>query len=193
MTKIIIISTIVLSVLALTYIYLVEKLENVETQKYFVEKEDGQFEIRTYEQSIIARTSADGDYKEASGDGFRKLAGYIFGGNKEDKKIAMTSPVWMSTDSEDSEMHFIMPSEYEMSELPEPYDNSVVLESFTGGRYAAIGFGGYANDQKIESYQKKLAEWLVENNYNPSGDSFYVGYNSPFKIYNRRNEILIAL
>ena len=182
-----------LSVLVLAYYYFVEKLENVETQKYVVEKEDGQIELRTYKQSIIARTTIEGDYKEASGAGFRKLAGYIFGRNKEDKKIAMTSPVWMSTDGQNSEMHFIMPSEYDMEELPDPVDNTVVLDSFNGGRYAAIRFGGYANDEKIELYQQKLALWLLENNYNASGDSFYVGYNSPFKIYNRRNEILIAL
>ena len=193
MSKFIIFSTIVLSVLTLAYYYFVEKLENVETQKYVVEKEDGQIELRTYKQSIIARTTIEGDYKEASGAGFRKLAGYIFGRNKEDKKIAMTSPVWMSTDGQNSEMHFIMPSEYDMEELPDPVDNTVVLDSFNGGRYAAIRFGGYANDEKIELYQQKLALWLLENNYNASGDSFYVGYNSPFKIYNRRNEILIAL
>lgn len=193
MSKFIIISTIVLGVLGLAYYFIVENLEDVEMQKYFVEKEDGLIEIRTYEQSIIARTSTDGNYKEASGTGFRKLAGYIFGSNKEDKKIAMTSPVWMSTNSENSEMHFIMPSEYDIAELPEPVDNAVKLDSFTGGRFAAIGFGGYANDEKLEAYQKKLVEWLVANNYDPTGESFYVGYNSPFKIYTRRNEILIAL
>ena len=142
MNKYIIISTIVLGVLTLAYYYFIEKLEDVETQKYYVEKEDGLIEIRIYEESIIARTSAGGDYKEASSTGFRKLAGYIFGSNKEDKKIAMTSPVWMSTNSENSEMHFIMPSEYDLTELPEPVDNAVKLDNFTGGRFAAIGFGG---------------------------------------------------
>lgn len=193
MIKFIIISTIALSVLILAYIFFVEKIENIETQKYYVENEDGQFEIRTYKQSIIARTSINGNYKESSGTGFRKLAGYIFGGNNKGKKIAMTSPVWMSNDNKNSEMHFIMPSDYEMGELPKPLDNTVVLDVFNGGRYAAIAFGGYANDEKIESYQNKLIQWLEANDYESSGESFYVGYNSPFKIYNRRNEILIAL
>lgn len=193
MRKFIIISIIVLGVLALAYYYFVENLEDVETQKYYVEKKEGLIEIRIYEESIIARTSADGDYREASRTGFRKLARYIFGSNKEDKKIAMTSPVWMSTNSENSEMHFIMPSEYDMAELPDPVDNAVKLDSFTGGRFAAIGFGGYADDEKLEANQKKLVEWLIANNYDPTGESFFVGYNSPFKIYNRRNEILIAL
>lgn len=193
MSKFIIISTIVLGVLALAYYFIVENLEDVETQKYYVEKEDNLIEIRIYEESIIARTSAGGDYKEASSKGFRKLAGYIFGSNKEDKKIAMTSPVWMSTNSENSEMHFIMPSEYDMAELPEPADMAVKLDNFTGGKFASIEFGGYADDEKLEANQKKLAEWLVANNYDPTGESFFVGYNSPFKIYNRRNEILIAL
>ncbi len=193
MIKFIIVSTIVLSMLILAYFFFVDKIENVETQKYYLENKDGQIEIRTYEQSIIARTSIYGDYKESSGTGFRKLAGYIFGGNNKGKKIAMTSPVWMSNDSKNSEMHFIMPSDYEMNELPKPLDNTVMLDVFNGGRYAAIRFGGFANEEKIESYQKKLIQWLEENDYEPSGESFYVGYNSPFKIYNRRNEILIAL
>jgi hypothetical protein len=36
------------------------------------------------------------EFKEASSQGFSILAGYIFGGNKENEKIAMTSPVTMS-------------------------------------------------------------------------------------------------
>jgi hypothetical protein len=46
---------------------------------------------------------------------------------------------------------------------------------------------------ETQKYYVEKKEWLVANNYDPTGESFFVGYNSPFKIYNRRNEILIAL
>ncbi|MFB1001418.1 MAG: heme-binding protein, partial [Pseudomonadales bacterium] len=56
---------------------------------------DGNFEIRQYSSYVIAETTIKGDFDNASGDAFRILAGYIFGKNKGENKIAMTSPVEM--------------------------------------------------------------------------------------------------
>ena len=68
-------------------------IQNEEGPKYRILKKDGDFEIREYEPYIIAKTTVKGTYEEASGKAFKILAGYIFGKNKNDKKIAMTSPV----------------------------------------------------------------------------------------------------
>ena len=50
-------------------------------------------EIRNYGPRIAAETTVFGDEDKALSDGFRRLAGYIFGGNHGSAKIAMTAPV----------------------------------------------------------------------------------------------------
>lgn len=193
MKKGLIITGIILVGIAAIYVYFMEKIDDVETQQYEIVKKEGPIEIRTYDKSIIAKTSIKGDYEEASNGGFRKLAGYIFGGNEQQKQIAMTAPVWMSGDSNEGEMHFMMPSQYDSADLPVPQDKSVKIDSFEGGRFAAIEFSGYADDEKIEKYTAQLKKWLIDNGYAISGEVFYAGYDAPFKIYGRRNEVLITL
>ena len=65
----------------------------IEKPKYKVLKRDGKFEIREYEEQILAEVEIEGDWSSALNRGFRVLAGYIFGANKVKSKIAMTAPV----------------------------------------------------------------------------------------------------
>ena len=52
------------------------------------------------------------------------LAGYIFGGNETNQKIAMTSPVSMSM-NDSTEMKFMIPSNYELEDLPKPNNENI--------------------------------------------------------------------
>ena len=63
-----------------------------EEPRYTSEKVIG-LEIRNYGPRIAAETTVFGDEDKALSDGFRRLAGYIFGGNHGNAKIAMTAPV----------------------------------------------------------------------------------------------------
>ena len=54
---------------------------------------EGAFELRDYPALVVAEVTVDGDQKAAANQGFRLLAGYIFGGNKPRQSIAMTAPV----------------------------------------------------------------------------------------------------
>ena len=56
----------------------------------------GDVEIRHYDARIAAETTVSGDAYAARGEGFRRLAGYIFGGNQGRARIAMTAPVAQS-------------------------------------------------------------------------------------------------
>ena len=89
----------------------------IEEPVYQVEKawEAEQIEIRAYAPRIMAVTGMNED----SDSGFRVLAGYIFGGNAEEQKIAMTAPV-QQTMAGEKEMAFMMPAEYALKDLPQP-------------------------------------------------------------------------
>jgi len=95
--------------------------KKTETQAYKVIKVEKEFEIRFYPSTTIAMiTSSAKTYKELGSSGFTKLAKYIFGGNNENKQIAMTSPVHMDIGDSISTMAFVMPSNFNKDNLPKP-------------------------------------------------------------------------
>ena len=165
-----------------------------EEQKYRVIKSEKEYEIRFYPAAIIATIYSDADsYKELSGSGFRKLARYIFGGNESDTKISMTSPVHMDINNTKSSMSFVMPSLYNKENLPKPDDSNVILETTKDEYVAAIRFSGYASDNDIRIYSEKLRKLLIENKISYYGNFRYLGYDSPFRLTGRRNEIIVSV
>lgn len=165
-----------------------------EQQQYDVKMEFPGFEIRYYPEAILASVYSNADnYREVSSPGFNALAGYIFGGNSSGEKIAMTAPVHMEIKESGSSMSFVMPSKYSMDELPEPNNAYVKLEKTSPVYMATIRFGGYANDNRILDYSNQLADMLVKRNIRFTGDFKYFGYNSPYKVINRRNEIVVEI
>jgi hypothetical protein len=51
-------------------------------------------ELRAVDPYIVARTDVElADFNDASTEGFRRLARYIFGGNEGKRDVAMTVPV----------------------------------------------------------------------------------------------------
>jgi hypothetical protein len=165
-----------------------------ERQKYRVVHTEKEYEIRFYPSATLATvyTSAK-SYRELSGAGFRRLAGYIFGGNESGQKIAMTSPVHMDIQDKGSAMSFVMPSAYEMDNLPAPNDGGVVLEKTEDEYVAVLKFRGYASDRDIKSYSEKLATLLEEKGVKYMGNFRYLGYNPPYQFIGRRNEIIVKV
>ena len=74
--------------------------ENLEEPGFEVIEICDGFEIRKYFDSIQAIVETNGRDWQSSTVGFRKIAGYIFGRNNRDQKIAMTSPVIFWNDNE---------------------------------------------------------------------------------------------
>lgn len=185
-------------------------IQNEEGPKYEVLVKDGDFEIRKYQPYIIAKTTVNGDFKNSSGDAFRILAGYIFGKNKGEKKISMTSPVEMEQKSakiemtspvqmkqegESYTMAFSMPSQYKMETLPEPLDKRIVFEQVESRIVASHQYSWLSSQEKNDIKAKELRDWLEEGNqYKASKDYKYAGYNPPWTIpFLRRNEVQIDL
>ena len=165
-----------------------------ETQKYTVVKVVEDFEIRYYPSATMAMIlSSAKTYQELSSPGFRKLAGYIFGGNMEKKQIAMTSPVHMDISDSGSVMGFVMPEKYNKENLPAPNDSSVTIKIIPEEYVAAIRFGGFASDASIKEHKEILEIGLKKKGIAFHGNFRYLGYNPPFQLVGRRNEIIVAV
>jgi len=165
-----------------------------EQQKYNVVKKYDSFEIRFYPPATLATVYSQAtSYRDISGPGFRVLAGYIFGGNESEKKIAMTAPVHMDINRDRSSMSFVMPSGYDSSNLPRPDDSRVVIEKTPEQHYAVVSFSGYASDESIQKHAERLRKALDENKIEHYGSFRYLGYNPPYQFINRRNEVMVAV
>jgi hypothetical protein len=187
-----VIATIVLIVLFQSFIIM--PTNKTEEQKYSLLRKYKDFEIRFYPSATIATISSNAKtYRDLSGPGFRKLAGYIFGGNEANTKISMTSPVQMDINDSASTMSFVMPSSYNESNLPKPNDPNVVIKSTADEYVAVIRFGGYASDKDLKFYSEKLQNLLIENGIRSFGNYRFLGYNPPYQFIGRRNEIIVAV
>jgi hypothetical protein len=165
-----------------------------EQQKYRLVKEYDHFQIRFYPSATVATINSNAKtYRELASPGFRKLAGYIFGGNDANKNISMTAPVHMDINDSVSKMSFVMPSVYAKENLPQPNDPSVIIKNTPDEYLAVIKFGGYASDKKLKLYSEKLQNFLKEKNIIAIGNYIYFGYNPPYQFINRKNEIAVAI
>ena len=165
-----------------------------EEQKFNIVQKYKDFEIRYYPSATIATINSNArTYRDLSGPGFRKLAGYIFGGNEANTKISMTSPVHMDVNDSVSSMSFIMPSAYAKENLPKPNDPNIEIKNTADEYVAVIRFGGYASDKDLKFYSEKLQNLLKENSIRSQGNYRFLGYNPPFQFIGRRNEIIVSV
>ena len=192
MKIILILAISIAALITVVQIYLVMSASKTETQVYKILLSKDNFEIRFYPAVNIASiTSSAKSYKELANPGFRKLAGYIFGGNERKINISMTSPVHMDINDSASTMSFVMPSSYNLDNLPKPNDKQVIIKTVPDEIVAAIKFGGYASDEDIERNKQKLIKLLNENKIAFYGNFRFLGYNAPYQFINRRNEIIV--
>ena len=193
MKILLIILGVILALIVIVQVFAFNGRKNIESYSYQVVKKYKDFEIRDYEASLFTtvKLSSKG-YKNTSRKGFSILAGYIFGDNDKNKKIAMTSPVAMSL--EDSvTMMFMVPREFDKKTLPKPNQSQINFVEEPAKKIAAISFTGWANDEKIAKYQKKLKLILEIENISYTNQFYFFGYNPPYEIFNRKNEVIVEL
>ena len=167
--------------------------KNIETPKYKVIKTYDEVEVRLYPKMVVAKTNlADKSFDDQGSNGFRTIAGYIFGGNEKNEKIAMTAPVVMNM-GDSASMYFVMPKSYDKSELPTPNSKNVQIVEVAEKTLAVISYGGFSSDEKIEKHRKQLEVILKKNKIQTKGAYMYMGYNAPWDIINRKNEVAIEV
>lgn len=193
MKKYVTITLIALTTLLVLQSFIQSSMSKIEKHNYTVVKKYDNFEVRDYESALFSSVVlSDSTYENSSSKGFRILAGYIFGGNENGEKIAMTSPVAMEL-GDSMKMSFMVPTRYEEQDLPKPNNEKIFFERKKGSRMAAIRFGGWANDQRIEKYKNKLIEALKKEGISHSENFVYLGYNPPYALIARRNEVVVEL
>ncbi len=194
MKIILIITLILIGIIILVQGYTIMSTNKTEEQNYTVVQRENDFEIRFYPSATMATIRSKAKtYKELSGPGFRRLAGYIFGGNESEVKISMTAPVHMDINDSVSTMSFVMPSAYNEGNLPKPNDPEVIIKKTKEEYVAAIQFGGFASQEDIKIYSEKLMLLLKEKNIKPYGHYRFLGYNPPYQLFGRRNEIIVSV
>ena len=187
-------------------------IRNSEMPDYEVLMKEGNKEIRYYEPYIVAKTTVQGEFKEAQSAAFRILAGYIFGANEKQQEISMTAPVVqkpaaeretipmtapvIQRPSEDGwVMTFMMPSNYTLEDLPNPIDKRVILEAVPARYTAALRYTWLGSKARNDEKAAELQAWLAGlKGYEPISPPMYAGYDPPWTLpFLRRNEIMIEV
>jgi hypothetical protein len=180
-----------------------------EEPTYTVERKIEDVEIRRYEPRVAAETVIGGDEESARNQGFRVLAGYIFGANSGSDKIAMTAPVVQQSSekiamtapvatqrrpSGEWVIRFFMPSKYTLDTLPTPDDDRVHLVDVPEETVAVLRFTGSIAPRAVAERSEQLLKVLYRNGIEPNGDPLAWFYDPPWTLpCRRRNEVVAAL
>ncbi len=169
------------------------------------------YDIRQYDSYIVAETEIKWSGQQVLNQGFRILAGYIFGGNtsktsiamttpvndiqKQSEKIAMTTPVNdITTENNTHLVQFTMPDKYTLETLPVPNDDRVKLRKVEPKKKAVLLYRGWATDDVVEKKKLELIERLERDGVEYVWDLISAQYNPPLSFpLMRRNEILVEI
>ena len=178
-----------------------------EEPDYRALKTDGDFQIRDYPAMAVAETVVQGPRKAALGEGFGRIADYIFAKARDGEKIDMTVPVMqdsgdpMASDppffNDELEgawrTRFVMPTGRTSDDLPEP-PAGVELVDLPARKVAVVSFPGRADDRMLAEQEDRLRGWLARNGEKSAAEPEYAFYNSPvIPGPLRRNEVWLAL
>ncbi len=181
----------------------------VEEPRHDVLQKDGSLELRSYAPRVLAETRVGGSRDQAANEGFRRLAGYIFGANRARTKVAMTAPVaqretgqtmamtapvGQKQSNDEWTVSFTMPAAFTLDTLPVPNDSRVALREQPAARVAAVRFSGRTTPARIAEETSRLQAWVREHGWSVRTAPEVNRYDPPWTLpFLRRNEIWIAL
>jgi SOUL heme-binding protein len=179
-----------------------------ESPAYTVERSVGSAEVRLYAPHMLAEVTVQGDQRQAVGQGFRVLAGYIFGGNtsatsvamttpvaqRPSEQIAMTAPVAQSGAGQDWVISFSMPAQYTRDTLPVPSDDRVRFVETAPERQLVLRFSGLGRTAQLEAQTETLRQIAADAGITLGAGPFYYFYDAPLTLpWNRRNEVAFVV
>ncbi|KAL4630478.1 heme-binding protein 2-like [Arapaima gigas] len=156
-----------------------------------------EYEMRRYQTTNWVSTSVSGmQYDPALNTGFMRLFRYIQGSNGNQEKIEMTAPVTCLVDpgvgpacEATFTISFLVPEKHQ-ADPPQPADPLVFIENRKQFTAYVRTYGGFSNEQRSREELLKLTECLQRDGLEFVDKPYYTaGYDSPFKLLNRRNEV----
>ena len=181
---------------------------DLETPSYTVLETVGEYEIRKYDSYLVAQVEVEGEWQEAINQGFRILAGYIFGGNQSQQSIKMTAPVTevesvqiaMTAPVTETEVEgrriisFVVPTEFSLDTLPIPNDSRIEFVEIEEKTMFASSFTWYATTDRVAKKKIEILEAAEANNLTPLSPPTFASYNDPFTFpLMQRHEILLEI
>ncbi|XP_066533030.1 heme-binding protein 2 [Hoplias malabaricus] len=170
----------------------------LDSPKFTPQESKGQdYEVRTYQQTNWVSTTVTGmEQDSALSTGFKRLFKYIQGNNEKKVKVEMTAPVTCLIAPGEGPacessftVSFYVP-EKDQADPPKPSAPEVFIEERKEFTVFVRTFGGFANTQNTLEELLKLTESLKRDGMAFKESPYYrVGYDSPFKLVNRRNEV----
>lgn len=194
----------------------------IEEPPYEVLLADGPFEIRRYAPMLVAETFVDGDMDQASNQGFRRIADFIFGNNQrpgsdqaskiamtapvtvepQSSKIAMTAPVTVEPLSDDARLataqrwrvHFVMPGQYTLDSLPKPRNDAVKVREVPAKTFAVHRYSWLNTQARVQQKTQALLDWAQQRSLQVVGAPQLARYDPPWNPpMFRRNEIKVEI
>ena len=189
----------------------------IEEPKYEVRTSQAPFELRHYAPTLIAQTIVDGDMDEASNKGFRLIADFIFGNNlaansEQAAKIAMTAPVTVEPQSSKIAMtapvtiepqlgstqqwrvHFVMPSQYTLANIPKPKNSAVTLHELPSKYFVVHRYSGFNTVARVQEKTDEALAWARQQSLKVIGTPQLSRYDPPCTLpMFRRNEIMVEV
>lgn len=175
-------------------------------------------EIRRYAPRLAAEVTVEGDEAAARSAGFRTLAAYIFGENRQRADIAMTAPVAQApagaADGEvegeaiamtapvaqarggegDWVVRFFMPAKYSRATLPAPNDPRIAIVELPEETMAAVRFSGRRDPEAVDAATRALQQGLGGTGWSPSGIPVAYFYDPPWTLpFLRRTEVVVPV
>ena len=183
----------------------------LEEPAYQTQMQEGSFEIREYSSYLVAEVFMEEEnFDEASGDGFRMLADYIFGNNLSrsasvqmagkaeaaSENIAMTAPVQMDQGKKSNQwrMAFSLPSKWNLETAPVPNDQRVNLREISPERMVVLQFSGRMATQDLEEKEQELRQWAMKQGITVVGSVRTARYDPPWTLpFLRKNEVQLKV
>ncbi len=183
-----------------------------EEPRHSVAERLGDVEIRRYAPRLAAETTVPGDAYAARGEGFRRLAGYIFGGNQRRARIDMTAPVAQSGAQSSAPgeriamtapvaqaggdggwvIRFFLPAA--LTDPPAPNDARVRIVPVPEETVAVLRFSGTAAPDAVAARRAALLAALSGTAWRPAGEPATWFYDPPWTLPPlRRNEVAVPV
>ena len=194
----------------------------IEEPHYDVIVSQAPFELRHYAPTLIAQTIVEGDMDAASNKGFRLIADFIFGNNlaagseqaakiamtapvtvePQSSKIAMTAPVTIEPQSDATSVasakqwriHFVMPSQYTLANIPKPNNSAVTLREVPRKYFVVHRYSGFNTMARVQEKTDETLAWAKQQSLKVVGTPQLSRYDPPWTLpMFRRNEIMVEV